>query len=58
MARIFEPAPERKNNDLLVMNAIKVINIDDWYKRFKRGVSVNDGMYLTFFNEEGEKWTY
>ena len=50
--RIFEPAQERKSNDLLAMNAIKVINLDDWYKRFKRGVAVNDGKYLTWFDDE------
>jgi hypothetical protein len=33
MARIFEPAPERKSNDLLAMNAIKVAHLNDWYKR-------------------------
>ena len=55
MARLYEPAQERKSNDLLAMNAIKVAHLDDWYKRFKRGVAVNDGKYLTWFDEEGEK---
>lgn len=52
MARIYEPASERKSNDLLTMKIIKVAHLDDWYKRFKRGVAVNDGKYLTWFDEE------
>ena len=51
--RIFEPAQEiPRQPDLLAMNAIKVAHLDDWYKRFKRGVAVNDGKYLTWFDDE------
>ena len=43
---------KKEKSNLQAMNAIKVAHLDDWYKRFKRGVAVNDGKYLTWFDDE------
>ena len=55
MARIYEPAKERpRKPDLLVMNYLKIHHLNDDYKRNKQGITVNDGKFIKFIDDEEE----
>lgn len=55
MARIFEPASEvKKANDLTAMQFLNAKKANDYYKKNKQGLAINDGKFLTFIDDREE----
>ena len=51
MARIFEPAKQKRADDRLALKFLNAHKANDYYKKNKIGFEVNDGKYLTYVDD-------